>query len=599
MAEQKYTYEEVIQALRNADAAGDTESATRLAQIADSMAVKPSIAKQVSAGIGKRAQEIGQALSGVGLRVGETVGLASPEDVAAYEQEVQRSRSVMSPQYRQFEARTVPEYLGGLGLDVATMMGGGGALRAAAPIAAGVPRIGQQIEAALQYGGQALTAPRTIPQAALGGGLYSQTIPFPSGEEALMGAAISSALGGAIQPAARALGLAPSPETRLSPAQVSAARRGVEAGFQFTPSQMTGSRTGMFIEEGIRALPLARGAYSKLEDANQETLQKIAARSIGLKEGVPFTADAMQESYQNALSKYKTLQQVPALKLDKGFGQEVDKIKEALKKVPEEQRAQLEIPKVEAVLDNYKEFMVKPVDGATMYNGSIALGDQLNSATSSLAVGALKDLRTAFENAIERRITNPALKNIVDPNTIKTFREGRTQLSNWFTVNEGFNAATGELSGPKIAGSLARKSNFGTKNTELESAALAVKAIPRALPSSGTTERAEAANLVKQMAAAGLGGGVAGMYTQDPYAALVGAGATQLLPAIAARIATSEPVRSIVARRQLGAVAPDEGTLARTFRGFETGVPSLARFGLGDVARIAAQQQAVRGLLGD
>jgi hypothetical protein len=71
------------------------------------------------------------------------------------------------------------------------------------------------------------------------------------------------------------------------------------------------------------------------------------------------------------------------------------------------------------------------------------------------------------------------------------------------------------------------------------------------------------------------------------------------LPAIAARLATSEPVRSIVARRQLGAVAPDEGTLARAFREFETGVPSLARYGLGDVARIAAQQQAVRGLLGE
>ena len=245
--------------------------------------------------------------------------------------------------------------------------------------------------------------------------------------------------------------------------------------------------------------------------------------------------------------------------------------------------------------------MIRPVNGETMYNGSMALGDQLNTATSSLAIGALKDLRTAFENAIERRITNPALKNIVDQNTIKTFREGRTQLSNWFTVNEGFNAATGELSGPKIAGALARKDNFGTKHTELEVAALAVRAIPKALPSSGTAERAESASLVRQLAAAGtlpvLGGGAAGLYTQDPYAALMGAGASQVVPAIAARIATSEPIRSIVARRQLGAIAPDEGTLARAFRGLETGIPAPIRFGAGDLARIATQQQAVRGLL--
>lgn len=601
MAEPKYKYEDVIEALRNADAAGDVEAATRLAKIADSMVAKPTPASQFATGVGKRAQEIGQALRGVGLRAGELAGVVSPEDLAAYEQEVAASRSVMSPQYRQFEPQTVSEYLGGLGVDLATMAGAGGALRLAEPVAGAIPRIGQALESGLQYGRQALVAPRSIPQAALGGGLYAQTIPFATGEEAARATGTSAIVGGALQPGLRALGLAPSVETRLQPAQVEAARRGVEAGFQFTPAQMTGSKTGMFIEEGIKALPLARGAYTKLEDANQQTLQKIAARSIGLKENVPFTAEAMQEAYQNALSKYQTLKQVPALKLDKAFGQEVDAIKNKLKNVPEEQRAQLEIPKVEAVLDNYKEFMIRPLNGETMYNGSMALGDQLNTTTSSLTVGALKDLRTAFENAIERRITNPALKNIVDPNTIKTFREGRTQLSNWFTVNEGFNAATGELSGPKIAGALARKDNFGTKHTELEVAALAVRAIPRALPSSGTAERAESASLVRQLAAAGtlpvLGGGAAGLYTQDPYAALVGAGASQVLPAVAARIATSEPVRSIVARRQLGAVAPDEGTLARAFRGLETGVPAPIRFGVGDLARIAAQQQAVRGLL--
>jgi hypothetical protein len=71
------------------------------------------------------------------------------------------------------------------------------------------------------------------------------------------------------------------------------------------------------------------------------------------------------------------------------------------------------------------------------------------------------------------------------------------------------------------------------------------------------------------------------------------------LPAIAARIATSEPVRSIVARRQLGAISPQEGILAGAARRFETGVPSSARFGLGDIARLYAEREQLQGLLGE
>jgi len=603
MAEPKYTYEEVVQALRNADAAGDTQAATRLAQIADSMVAKPSPASQFATGVGKRAQEVAQALRGVGLRAGELTGMVSPEDLAAYEQEVAASRSVMSPQYRQFKPQTVSEYLGGLGLDLATMAGAGGALKLAEPVAAAIPRVGQAIESGLRYGRQALIAPKSIPQAGLGGALYAQTIPFATGEEAARATGTSAVIGGALQPALRAVGLATPTETQLQPAQIQAARRGVEAGFQFTPSQMTGSKTGMFIEEGIKALPLARGAFTKLEDANQQSIQDIAARSIGLKAGVPFTAQSMESAYNNALQKYQAIQSVPSIKLDKAFGQQVDTIINQLKKVPESQRSQLGVPEIVKVLEDYKGFTKNAVDGETMFLGLKAIGDQLFEAQKQgrIGAGAYKDLRSALENAIERSISQPSKKNLVSQDVIQKFKDGRTQLSNWFTINEAFNAATGEISGAKLAGSLARKSNFGGRNTELETAALAARAIPRALPSSGTAERAESASLVRQLAAAGtlpvLGGGAAGLYTQDPYAALIGAGASQVLPAIAARIATSEPVRSIVARRQLGAVAPDEGILAGAFRGLETNVPASLRFGAGDLARIAAQQQAIRGLL--
>ena len=564
-----------------------------------------STAEQLATGASKRVTEMGQGLRGFGLRTGTAMGLIPEETLREYERQVEQERSVMSPRYGATQPETPLEYLGGMGVDLASMYAGGAGLKAVAPALGGIPGLGGQAERAAQFTGGALAAPRTVPQAMLGGALYSQTYPFATTQEATGAAGLSAGISGVAQPALRAVGLAPAAESRLEPAQRESARRAAESGFQFTPAQMTGSRTSAFIEEGIKALPLARGAYTKLEDANQKTLQDIAARSIGLKQGLSFTPEAMRDAYENAYNKYAALKTVPAIKLDKAFGQEIDRISKELAKIPQSQAGQLGVPEIKRVLDEYKTFTTKAVDGDTMFFGLRAIGDQLFEAQKQgrIGAGAYKDLRVAVENAIERSITQPSKKGIVTPDVVNKFKEGRTQLSNWFTVNESFNPATGELSGSKLANALARKSHFGTRNTELETAALAVRAFPKALPSSGTAERAEAAGMVKQAAQAltipAISGGAAGMYTQDPYAAAMAAAGAQTLPAIAARIATSEPVRSIVARRQLGAVAPDEGILAGAARRFETGVPSLARFGLGDIARLYAEREQLQGLLGE
>lgn len=562
---------------------------------------QPAIS-QIATGAGKRLEEIGTGLKGLGLRAGAATGIIPEETLQQYQQQVEQARSVMSPEYGKTTPQTGFEYLGGLGVDLVSMYGLGSALKK------GGSMIGGGTGQTAEYVGGSLMAPRTIPQAGLGGALYSQTYPFATGQEAIGSAALSAGLGGAAQPVLRALGIAPPAESALPAAQQQAAKRAVEAGFQFTPAQISGSKTGMFIEEGIKALPLARGAYTKLEEANQQTLQKIAAKSIGLKEGVPFTPQSMLEAYNNAFTKYEAIKAVPSLKLDKAFGQEVDRILTQFKKIPESQQAQLGVPEIKKVLEEYKNFTKNAVDGETMFYGLKAIGDQLFTAQKqgTIGAGAYKDLRAAFENAIERAITQPSKKNLVSADVITKFKDGRSQLSNWFTVDEAFNAATGELSGAKIAGSLARKSNFGGRNTELETAALAVRAFPKALPSSGTAERAEAAGMVKQAAQAltlpAIGAGVTGMYTQDPYAAAAGAAAAQTIPALAARIATSSPVRTIVARRQLGAVTPDEGILAQTARLVgrgEAAIPGAVRFGLGDLARLYAEREQLSGLLGE
>ena len=364
---------------------------------------------------------------------------------------------------------------------------------------------------------------------------------------------------------------------------------------------MTGSTLGQFIDEGVKSFPLARGGYAKLEQANQQTLQRAAADAIGLRKDVPFTTEAFRDAFDYALNKYQGLTTVPSIKLDKGFVQEIDRLKTTISKTPEFQR-DASIQDALKTLDGYKDLSKKAVDGQTLFQGLKAMNGQLFSAqtSGSPASAIFKDLRTQLEQAIERQITNPSKKNIVDPKVIQDFKEGRTRLSNWYTVNEAFDEATGVISGPKLATSLSRKSNFGSQNTELETAAMAARAFPKFLPSSGTAERTQAANLIT-----GLFGGTGALLSGSPnvqeqlLTGAISAAVPQALAGMYGRAATSEPVRSIVARRQLGAIAPDEGILAGAARRFETGVPGGLRFGLGDIARLYAEREQLQGLLGE
>jgi hypothetical protein len=181
------------------------------------------------------------------------------------------------------------------------------------------------------------------------------------------------------------------------------------------------------------------------------------------------------------------------------------------------------------------------------------------------------------------------------------FKSGRSTLANWFTVDKALDPNTGIVSGPKLANALARKSDYGLRGTEMESAAMGSKAVPNVLPSSGTTERAEATGLIKKVAGipAMLGGGVTGAVTQDPYMAAIGAAAAEGIPYLASKALTSEPVRSIMARRQLGAVSPDEGLLAKAFRGLEENIPADIRAQFGNVPRSVLERMMIKGLLGE
>jgi len=139
-----------------------------------------SAAEQLATGVSKRAGQISEAAQGFGLRAGEMLGIVSPERLAEYERRQLEARSVFSPEYRRFEAETPLEYVGGMGLDVGSMLAGGGTLKALSPVLRQIPGVGGRAAEIAEYTGGALALPRTVPQAGLGGALYSQTYPYTS-----------------------------------------------------------------------------------------------------------------------------------------------------------------------------------------------------------------------------------------------------------------------------------------------------------------------------------------------------------------------------------------------------------------------------------
>lgn len=546
------TIQDLEQALVNADQAGDATSARLIAaEIQKISKAQQPPESTIVGGMKKRVSEATEGLTGAGLRAGEMVGLVSPETVSKYTQGIQEERSVMSPSYKSMTSVGNPEIAGMALVDMLASIGGGAALK----------KLGQKA-----LGG--LLLPETVPQAAAGGALYSLTTPSESGTEMLAKAGTGAALGGATQFGLRQVGLAPMPESGITEQQKIVAQRALKEGFNIDPTQLTGYGAGM--KEGIKSnLPFARGAFSRLEEANQDKTNNIARELIRLPKNTPLTNENMRFAYTQALDKYKTLNNIPAVIGDSQF---VNAIDAQINKIKGLKPSELTSDDKRAlrILNDYKDFSSKGMSGDQAFNSLKAIGDNLFLAkknASGPAIEALTTLRSSFEDSIERYLNSPA--NLMRQNgsqVLDKFREGRKDMSNWFLVNKAFNNETGNISAAKLSRELSKNPNYGTTGAPIETAAMLSGAFPRAYPSSGTAERLSYGDIYKS---------TAGLATA-PFTYL----------------ATSGPVRNIMAQKYVGA-AP-EGLIGKGYgliAGAGKYLPEEARYALGRALMAAEQNQ--------
>lgn len=566
------TIQDLEQALIAADAAGDTVSATLLANEISKISAAKEPQGSVITGAQKRLSQAGEGITGMGMRIGEMLGVTSPEQMKQYEARVQQERSVMSPDYQSMSPTGGREITGSTIVDVLGSMLGGAGFKAAK----NVPFIGGTAESI----GGAL-APTTIPQAAAGGALYSLTTPSESGSEAASKAALGASAGGITQFGLRQFGLAPKLDPNLTPQQQEVGRRALEQGFQLDPTQITGYGTGL--KEGIKSrFPIAREAFTRLEETNQNQTNNIAKSLIKIPQAADLTNESMEVAFKSALNNYKVLQSVPSIQGDQKFVQVVNNELAKLNKIPKSQLS-ADDKRAIRVLNEYKSFGNQAISGDEAFIRSKAIGNNLFQAQKSgsgEAANAFKTLRSAFEQSIEDYLSSPA--NLMRTNgkaTLDQFKDGRKTLSNWYLIDNAFNRDTGNVSAAKLSRELSKKPTYGTTKEPIETAAQLSGAFPRAFPSSGTSER---------------------MSYGDPLALLM-----QTPIAVPSYMATSQPVRNILAQRYLG--AKPEGTIGNIYGGIaKVGgfIPQTGRTKIGDAIRSVEQQQLMQmlqptyGLLG-
>lgn len=424
------TLQDLEQALISADKAGDTTSARLLA--AEISKIQQSQKPQeggVMTGAGKRVSQVTEGIRGTGLRIGEAVGLVSPEALGRYQQQIQEERSVMSPTYRSLTPEGAKEIVGSTGVDVLGSLMGGLGLRAA-------------------RAGFNPLLPTTVPEAAAGGSIYSLTTPSATGTEMLSKAGVSGVTGGITQFGLRQVGLAPQVPSGLTEQQKEVARRALQQGFVLDPTQITG--IGGELKEGMkRNLPIARRAFTRLEDANQEQTNNIAKTLINVPQSAKLTNETMQTAYNSALRNYKSLEQVPSIMGNQNYLNEINAQLARLNNIPAQQRKSIDKRAIR-ILNEYKDFATNPITGEQAFIRAKAIGDDLFEAQksgSTIASDAFKGLRRSFEDAIETHLASPA--NLMRANgqgALDQFRTGRKTLADWYLIKDAFNESTGNVS---------------------------------------------------------------------------------------------------------------------------------------------------------
>lgn len=490
--------DQLERALRNADAAGDTDAARQLAQAivaARGTQKQGASLSDIPAGLWQQTKDAAGGLMRGAGSIGST--LLAPMDII-------NAKMMGRPAMAGNEDRrqSITEATRSLGANPDSMTYGAGKLGSeiagTAGMGSALSGLGGAIPGLAQRAGPALDAIRTAGFSAGGatglGGLGARTLGgaitggasagLVSPEDAAAGAIIGGVLPGALQLGSAVGGAAGrmlrGPEQ--APQLASAIEAAQRAGYVIPPTQANASLGNRLLEGMAGKISTAQNASA----LNQGVTNKMAARSLGLAEDTTLTPEVLTN-------------------IRKAAGQAYDSIGKAGTVVPGPEYAkaldEIAAPHMKAAL-GFPGAAPSPV---------IKLAESLRSESfdAGAAVAKIKELRSAADDAFRTGNTDigraskkaaTALEDALDKHLqatgatdlLQQFRDARKLIAKTYSVEKALNPASGSVDarklgqqltkGKPLSGELADAATFGLQFPKAAQAVDGMGSLPQTSP---------------------------------------------------------------------------------------------------------------------
>lgn len=534
------TLDQLENALRGADAAGDTAAAQALAgEIVKMRSAAPQqqpntmvdVAKSLGAGVGKGAAGMAGMVGDLNSLVGAgsdwlASKFMSPEKLAQTRQinaqydknsitpptssAVRRGMESLTGEFHKPET-TAGKYAQSVGEMVpATMVGPGGVIRKA---------------------GQAL-----------GAGVGSEAAgELTEGSKAEPYARVAGALVGGMAPDAIRRSITPNPVSPERQALVDALNN--EGVTSLTAGQRTGNKTLQYAESILGDAPGAGQGANRIQQEGQRQFTEAAMRRAGT--GPSATPEILAENQNRLGQNFRNLSARNNVQFDPQFAQDVSRAVTLYDRVPPSQQR--------AVVDGYFNDIM-----AHAQRGPIMPGPQYQEMRSRLSrqsqtmrnsdptlSQALHDLRDSLDNAMSRSIS-PA-----DRELWNTTRQeyGAQKILEKAASRAGEAAAEGQIVPSNLRNAVTARNHgaYARGQGDFAELARAGSGVMAPLPNSGTGQRVAIHTLATLL------GGGAGM-TAGPVGASLGAiGAAAAGPAAIGRALMSRPSQAYLGNQLIGA----------------------------------------------
>jgi len=255
-------------------------------------------------------------------------------------------------------------------------------------------------------------------------------------------AGIGGTVGAVITPLQKLAGVLRGPEQTEQMA--GAVQKAREAGFVIPPTQARGSLVNRVLEGTAGKVSTAQNASAK----NQEVMNKLAAKSLGLPEEELLTPEGLGNIRNVAGKAYENIENIGTIKPSKEYTEGLNQIASK----PLKAQAGFPNAKPSPIIELADSLKSDAFDGSAAIAKIIDLRDAANTAYAAnqkLLGNANKKAANLLEDEIERHLKTTGQTKLLDE-----FRSGRELIAKTYTVEKALNPVTGNVSGKALASAL-------------------------------------------------------------------------------------------------------------------------------------------------